>query len=199
MEFWVLILTLWAFYRWVQSRIRRKKEDERFANVIEALNCLEPRLNDLKKLESRVAELERHFATSAPPTATAVSPRATTASPPPPAREPVDVPSPLALPKVEIPKTPAPTPAPPAAHPVEPPMESSAPPHKPAPPPPTSPRPIPPPLSPPPKPASVSAREATSQFEELLGKNWLSKIGIAAIVIGMAYFLGAEFHKLSNP
>ena len=40
MEFWVVILTVWAFYRWVQSRIRRQKEDERFANGIEALNRL---------------------------------------------------------------------------------------------------------------------------------------------------------------
>ena len=64
---------------------------------------------------------------------------------------------------------------------------------------PPQPRPLPPPLSPPPKPATVSVREASSQFEEILGKNWLSKIGIIAIVIGIAYFLGAEFHRLSNP
>ena len=61
MEFWVLILTVWAFYRWVQSRIRRQKEDERFARVIEALNKLEPRLKDLTKLETRVHELEQRF------------------------------------------------------------------------------------------------------------------------------------------
>ena len=53
MEFWVLLLFIGVFSLWVQSRIRRQKEDERFANVIEALNRLEPRLNELKKLQSR--------------------------------------------------------------------------------------------------------------------------------------------------
>ena len=80
MEFWVVILTVWAFYRWVQSRIRRQKEDERFANVIEALNRLEPRLNDLKKLENRVHELERRLTASAPPPT--VEPPAETPPPP---------------------------------------------------------------------------------------------------------------------
>src|SRR5580704_16181906 len=64
MEFWVLILTVWAFYRWVQSRIRRQKDDERFARVVEALNKLEPRLKDLHKLETRVHELENRLASS---------------------------------------------------------------------------------------------------------------------------------------
>ena len=62
MEFWIAILTLWAFYRWVASRIRRQKEDERFARVVEALNRLEPRLKDISKLESRVKELEQRVA-----------------------------------------------------------------------------------------------------------------------------------------
>ena len=67
MEFWILILTVWAFYGWVQSRIRRQKDDERFARVVEALNKLEPRLKDLQKLETRVHELETRLATSGPP------------------------------------------------------------------------------------------------------------------------------------
>jgi Predicted membrane protein (DUF2339) len=218
MEFWVLILTLWAFYVWVQSRIRRQKEDERFANVINALNRLEPRLSDLKKLETRVAELEHRLASPPPAVPAAEQKPAGSLAPPSLAPKPVELPPP-APPAAEVPKSPAPPAAPPVVHRIEPIL-----PHKvepPAPPPPAPatsapagtqrpvtppstpapapPRPIPPPLSPPPKPASISAREATSQFEELLGKNWLSKIGIVAIVIGVAYFLGAEFHKLSNP
>jgi uncharacterized membrane protein len=194
MEFWVLILTLWTFFVWVQSRIRRQKEDERFANVINALNRLEPRLNDLKKLETRVTELEGSLASSAPPAPTAAQPPVAAAPLQPPAPKPVELPPPVPLPPApEIPKPPAPHPLSPPPKPA-PPLPPSVAPHPPSPP-----RPIPPPLSPPPKPASISVREASSQFEEILGKNWLSKIGIIAIVIGIAYFLGAEFHKLSNP
>ena len=68
MEFWILILTLWAFYRWVQSRIRSKSEDERFARVIESLNLLEARQDRFNNLEARIQELERRLiSTSASP------------------------------------------------------------------------------------------------------------------------------------
>ncbi|HUI51963.1 MAG TPA: hypothetical protein VLX60_09270, partial [Terriglobales bacterium] len=113
MEFWVLILTLWAFYVWVRSRTRRQKEDERFANVINALNRLEPRLRDLTKLETRVAELEHRLATpgSAATTATPVQPPVAAAPPKPPTPKPVELPPPVPLPPApEIPKPPAPPP-----------------------------------------------------------------------------------------
>jgi hypothetical protein len=45
----------------------------------------------------------------------------------------------------------------------------------------------------------MSAREFSSQLEETLGKNWLSKIAIILIVIGISMFLGREFSRLSNP
>jgi uncharacterized membrane protein len=206
MEFWILILFVWAFYGWVQFRIRRQKDDERFARVVEALNKLEPRLKDLHKLESRVHELETRLATTTPP-APAQQPSAATTAPP----EPKPVEPPVSIkfpPSLEIPKPPAPAaqPTPPAlpAHPIEPPAPppSSAPvtppssttPHRPSPP-----RPTPPPLSPPPQPAHLSAREATSQLEETLGKNWLNKLGIIALVIGISLFLAYKFPSLSNP
>jgi len=213
MEFWILILTAWAFYGWVQSRIRRQKDDERFARVVEALNKLEPRLKDLHKLESRVHELESRLATSAP-----AGPVQQTLAPVPPAAEPkpVEPPSQIKLPpSLEIPKPPAPiappTPPTPPAHPIEPPapklpvppprsQEPVTPPPAPAlPHVPVSPRPIPPPLSPPPQAAHLSAREATSQLEETLGKNWLNKLGIIALVIGISLFLAYKFPSLSNP
>lgn len=204
MEFWVLILTIWAFYRWVQSRIRRRKEDERFANVIDALNRLEPGLNELKKLETRVHELERHLASPAPAQQPPVSP-----TPP----KPVELPPPVTTPpSLEIPKPQAPAPPPPpAARPLEPaaprpPVPPRPVPEKPAtphpiPPPahaPAPPRAIPPPLSPPP-PAPVSARELSSQLEETLGTNWLNKLGIIALVLGISLFLAYKFPSLSNP
>ena len=216
MEFWVLILTLWAFYVWVQSRIRRQKEDERFGRVIEALNHLEPRLNEVKKLETRVAELEHRLATSASTVSVPSQPPVAAAPPQPPAPKPVELPPSVPLPlKIEIPKPPTPTPVPPAVHPAEPAGTHPptpvplAPTHKPAlppplpvtphPPAPMPPRTVPPPLSPPPKPAPASAREISSQLEETLGTNWLNKLGIIALVIGISLFLAYKFPSLSNP
>src|SRR3981189_2497148 len=161
MEFWILILTAWAFYGWVQSRIRRQKDDERFARVVEALNKLEPRLKDLQNLETRVHELESRLATAAPPT-----PAQQPVTPPPPSPEPKPVEPPISIKlptSLEIPKPPAPV-----VPPTPPPPTISYPS---APPPPT-----PPPISRPPQPPHLSAREATSQLEKTLGKNWLNKL-----------------------
>jgi len=187
MEVWVLILTIWALYRWVHSRIQRQKEDERFANVIGALNRLEPRLNDLKKLESRVQELEQRLAASTPPSAT---PTSAAPSPTPPSPKPADLPPPVSLPASrEIPKPAPPPPAKPSVPPVAPEPAQH----------PLAPRPSFPTLSPPPKPAPISAREFGSQLEETLGKNWLNKLGIIALVIGISLFLAYKFPSLSNP
>src|SRR6266478_758439 len=208
MEFWILILIVWAFYGWVQSRIRRRKDDERFARVVEALNKLEPRLKDLHKLETRVHELESRLATAAPPT-----PAKQPVTPPTPSPEPKPVEPPISIklpPSLEIPKPPAPvvppTPPPP---PIEPPVAKPYVPPPPFPTPvtppaptisyPSAPRPTPPLISPPPQPPHLSAREATSQLEETLGKNWLNKLGIIALVIGISLFLAYKFPSLSNP
>jgi hypothetical protein len=207
MEFWVLILTLWAFYRWVQSRLRRQKDDERFARVIDALNKFERRLKDLAKLETRVHQLEQQLLSSSP----APAPTQPPAIPAPPSSttKPVEPPAPVTIPpSVEIPKPVAPPP--PAAQPIHPPPlkipvppppppgpvvtpPASSAPHQPAPT-----RPAPPPLSPSPQREPVSAREFSSQLEETLGKNWLNKLGIIALVIGISLFLAYKFPSLSN-
>lgn len=217
MEFWILILTVWAFYRWVQSRIHRQKEDERFARIVETLNKLEPRLKDLQKLETRVHELENRLA-SAPSPAPAQPPVSPATAPSEPkAIEPpisIKLPPPLEIPKPPAPAVPSAPPTPPAP-PLEPPVnkpvappppfpkpvtpQPSTPPASATPHPPVISRPIPPPLSPPPQPAHLSAREATSQLEETLGKNWLNKLGIIALVIGISLFLAYKFPSLTNP
>ncbi|HXH65829.1 MAG TPA: DUF2339 domain-containing protein [Candidatus Limnocylindrales bacterium] len=208
MEFWILILTVWAFYRWVQSRFHRQKEDERFARIVEALNKLEPRLKDLHKLESRVHELETRLTIPVPP---APAQQTVTGLPAAAEPKPVEPPAPVKLPpSLEIPRPPAPIAPPPAptfpVHPIEPPTPKPPVTPSPAPPPasttphpPAPPRPTPPPLSPPPQPAHLSAREATSQLEESLGKNWLNKLGIIALVIGISLFLAYKFPSLTNP
>lgn len=187
MEFWILILTVWAFYRWVQSRIHRQKDDERFARVVETLNKLEPRLKDLQKLETRVHELETRLA-SAPPRAQQPAPSAPSTAEPKPAVPPA--PPTLPATSIEHPET-KPVAPPPIPKPLTPPPAPA--PHPPAPP-----RTTPPPLSPPPH-AHLSAREATSQLEETLGKNWLNKLGIIALVIGISLFLAYKFPSLTNP
>jgi hypothetical protein len=212
-EFWIVILTLWAFYRWVASRIRRQKEDERFARVVEALNRLEPRLKDINKLESRVKELEQRLASPMPPAPAQAEPHA--ATPPPPAiHKPVEPPSAglPAVPEVQKPVPPVVAPLPPApalpprtpptpetprvepaaAHPVSPLKPLTPPPvDRPAAPP-------PPPVSPSRGPAPVSSRDLGSQLEQTLGTNWLNKIGIITLVIGISLFLAYKFPSLSN-
>src|SRR5271157_6051813 len=97
MEFWILILTLWAFYRWVQSRIRRKREGERFARVIDSLNRLEAKQERFNSFEARVQELERRLVS--PSTSSAPETSAVTPPPAPPlAHKPVDTPIPTKIP-----------------------------------------------------------------------------------------------------
>src|ERR1700720_3552343 len=202
MEFWILILTVWAFYRWVQSRIHRQKDDERFARVVEALNKLEPRLKDLHKLETRVHELETRLPTTAPP-----APPQQPAAPAPPPADPKPIEPPISIklpptpetPKPVIPVAPPTPPVPPPPFPAPATPPSAAPPASTTPHPPAPARPTPPPLFPPPEPAHLSAREATSQLEETLGKNWLNKLGIIALVIGISLFLAYKFPSLTNP
>lgn len=198
MEFWIFLLFIAVFSLWVQSRIRRQKDDERFANVIEALNRLEPRLNEVKKLETRVRELEQRLAATVPP---AVTQPTVAPTPPPPSPKPVELPPPVPIPPpLQIPKPAAPVlQPPPTAHPAEPPKPVTSPQAPPTLHPPAAPRPVPPPLSLTPKPAPVSAREFSSQIEETLGKNWLNKLGIIALVIGISLFLAYKFPSLSNP
>jgi uncharacterized membrane protein len=218
MEFWIFILTLWAFFRWVQSRVWRKRDDERFARVVEALNRIDGRHNQFKSLESRIQELERRLADasviSTPETAAPAAPVVA-------AEKPTVTPGPIRIPPwPEIPKSPTVSPPEPAVSVSIPPPAKPEPP--PAPPPPTplkpaagtTPTPVAPPstpsrvvppplsappLSPPPKPAPVSAREIGSQLEQTLGTNWLNKIGIIILVIGISLFLAIKFPSLNNP
>ncbi len=47
--------------------------------------------------------------------------------------------------------------------------------------------------------APTAARRKAFEIEEKLGQNWLNKIGIVALVIGIALFLAYKFPSLSNP
>jgi uncharacterized membrane protein len=202
MEFWVVILTFWAFYRWIASRIQRQKDDERFARVVEALNRLEPRLKDIGKLESRFQELEQRLSSSPAPGNAEQHPPPQSAPVPTPAEP---LPTPDLPPAPEMPNAVATTDEAHAPKLPVPPFPAPPPPEPPAPPPapplrlPASSRPERAPFSSLAKPTSASSRELGSQLEQTLGANWLNKLGIIALVIGISLFLAYKFPSLSNP
>jgi uncharacterized membrane protein len=211
MEFWVVVLTVWVFFRWLQSRLQRKKDDERFARVIEALNKVDASQKQFKTLEARIQELERRLASA--PAAAAPEPPVT-AVPETPAEKPVEKPVPTKIPPwPEVPKTvasvPPVQPVPPAnvsAAPAAPltPAPTPGPPKTPTAPPTVTPASspsttVPPSFSQPQKAATVSARERSSDLEQKLGTNWLNKIGIIILVIGISLFLAIKFPSLTNP
>lgn len=210
MEFWILLLIVWAIYRTFAGAIRRRKDDERFERVVNALNQMEARLKDLKKLETRIDKLEKGQAEAGqsekaqphmPPVEPAPLP---TAAPLPAAPPPPPVPAkPLVIEVPPAPPASKPTPPPPTPqHPVPPPHPIPAAPqtHPPSAPAPTTPRPsVAPPVF-----AGVRRQEPPTpsrgfDLEQTLGGNWLSKVGIVLLVIGISWFLSTHFQKLNNP
>lgn len=233
MEIWVFILTLWAIVHWLQLRMWRRKDDERFERVIDILNRGQAKIESLEK---RIHEFEhRTIAEPAlpaaaespqaapipslapksvePPTPSRIPPWPTEHKEVPATREPARIPTPIPTAEPARPPEPVqpaqPLPIPPPV-PLTPPASASAPP--PPPPaarapesrPPTSPP--PPPtrsttatLTPPRKFAHAPSHEISVEFEQKLGGNWLNKIGITILVIGISLFLAIKFPSLTNP
>lgn len=206
MPFWIFLLAVWIFAEWMMRRSDRQKNDQRFANLVNTLNLAERDFKELKRLSSRVAALEKQVTQLAGDRATA-APIQTTASHAPQTQSAVELPTP------HEPRTEAPAPAHTlAANPV--PITSNIPPAPPIPPPPTVPstplhtpsqRPAPTPHSPAHPPAHPNRSEshpAASRdvrgIEQAIGTNWLNKIGITVLVIGIALFLAYKFPTLSN-
>src|SRR4029077_17887069 len=115
MEFWVVILTLWAVYRWVRSIIRRQTDNERFQRVVDALNKLESRSKILTKLENRVDELEKQLALSTPAEQTNAPAPSTADTKPIQPAAPVTFAQPVEIPKLSTPPPSAAEPSPPPA------------------------------------------------------------------------------------
>jgi hypothetical protein len=237
MEFFVFVLFVWLFAEWMLRRHYQRKNDERFTNIVAALNRAERDFNELKKLPARIADLEKRLAEKE---ATAGS----AATAPPPVAEPSAPPKPVA--PVHAPAEPTRAPAPSAPDssritsvlPLEPPfvaakttlagaeaLKTTIPPQPPSPRPSST-----PPAAPLPAPSSVFSQQQpqavahgapasfasvnakvptlttplhtqrkSSEIEEKLGRNWLNKIGITVLVIGIALFLAYKFPTLSNP
>jgi hypothetical protein len=192
---------------WVVSnvlRLRRQAEDDwqqslqHWRDLTARIFLLETHLKELKEtLAAREASREtvpapkmqpaepdaeqRPFAATSPPahepalsTPRAVEPVPPPATPgavPPSAAPSVQPPSPepLATPKPPAPRPAIPTPHPPATPPSSP-MFSTAQPHRPA--------------------------ASSLDLEEMLGTNWLNKIGISILVLGLAFFLAYQLQNL---
>jgi predicted membrane protein DUF2339 len=202
MGFWVFLLAVWLAAEWIIRRRYQQKSDERFSNLVDALNRMEREVNEIKKLAARVTEPkvapdthQSGVQPAAAPVTPAVHPTATPVPPPP-----VPPPPPLR----PVPSAPVPPPvqvAPP--HPAAPkPSPSAAPvgvtiPH------------ITPPMIRPVAPVHAATslgvdphlpvQRKSSEIEEKLGTNWLNKLGIVALVIGIALFLAYKFPTLTNP
>jgi uncharacterized membrane protein len=198
MEFGVFLLAVWLAAEWIKRRRYQQRNDERYSHLIDGLNRIDRELTELKKLAARVSEGAAAPASATQPAPVTVAP----AAPPRPV-----APRPLTPPPTQkLPTTPAVQPTPPR------PVSSQ--PAAPKPPAPTA----PPassttlnPVAPPSRPGvpahaagSVSAplapvQRRSSEIEEKLGTNWLNKLGIVALVIGIALFLAYKFPTLSNP
>ncbi|HKQ85299.1 MAG TPA: DUF2339 domain-containing protein, partial [Candidatus Acidoferrales bacterium] len=221
MPFWIFLLAVWIFAEWMMRRSDRRRNDQRFSNVINTLNIAEKEFRELKQLTTRVAALEKQVASlkaehqqappvevgaafSATPAPKSEAPQRDEPSVPAPTQTvaPAPVHVPHATPVPSAPAVPPPTAVPPgAAIPAMPPhaIPSGA----------QSPKsggvatgvtPHPATAGAPgaPHAAAPTARREIHDIEQMLGTNWLNKIGIAVLVIGIALFLAYKFPTLSN-
>ena len=236
MEFFVFVLFVWLFAEWMLRRHYQRKNDERFTNIVAALNRAERDFNELKKLPARIAELEKRFAekeAGAAPATAAVMPAAEPSAPPSKLVAPIQAPAERAsAPVTSAPESSRISPVLPS----EPPLRAAtlagaeglktgvpaqAPPPRAASTPPPAPHATPSSVfsqqQPPPgthgRPTSLASvhtriptltaqahtQRRSSEIEEKLGRNWLNKIGITVLVIGIALFLAYKFPTLTNP
>ncbi|MGH9573591.1 MAG: DUF2339 domain-containing protein [Candidatus Acidiferrales bacterium] len=210
MPFWIFLLAAWIFAEWLMRRSDRRKNDERFSNLINALNIAEKDFQELKRLTSRVATLEKQVAAlhaQYEPAAPAETPAA----------PPVTQGPRTETPEQDEPRVPAVTRTVPPTHIHVPPTTlvppaTSTPPRTPVPQI-TTPAPLPHTAAsssqspkgaaPPTRPvaartAAPRPRREVHDIEQMLGTNWLNKIGIAVLVIGIALFLAYKFPTLTN-
>lgn len=194
----VVILPIWLIVNVL--RLRRQMEDEQrlstmhWQDLTARVFHLETQLKDLKAAGA-IREPAREE-TEATPT------RTVPASPPVPSREPT--PSTSVTPTPTAPSPPI-EPSPPVA-PVQPRPPEPVPQHIPPAPLVSKPPVTPPPMQraqmPPPGPPAFTQRAAERparsgfDIEEMLGTNWLNKIGIGILVLGLAFFLAYQLQRM---
>lgn len=209
MEFWFAVLALWLFYEGIRRRNYQRENDERIARLGSELEEIEQKIRKLKELPTRTAELGKASAESVvgprAPTPGSAQP-ASTPTTEPSAESPRTFPPPVIIPPAPIITSARTTVPPPAVIPPVAPFEASNP---------TTQPPIrslqaarPSTAHVQPVPAQQAEaeghdlavrRKSVFDIEETLGKHWLNKIGITALVIGIALFLAYKLPSLSNP
>lgn len=188
-------LIVWTIVRAARAREDARQSDQRFEQIEGRLGAIEQQLGTrLRKLEESVAQIQAAIASqplrppaSEPAPGAAAEPAKPVPAPSPaPAAVPVVVPPGAPIQPVPAALTPAAPPAQPAA-----PVAAQQPPA--TPPAGTASK---PPLSPTPavQPAQAPrwSRAKLPDIEEMLGTNWLSKLGITGLVLGIAFFLALE-------
>jgi len=191
--FFIVILAIGLFVLWLRSQDTTSSLRDDIARLEREIGFLQSQLSSLVKAQA--ASASPHPAQESPAKEIKAAPQPVP-QPAPPRPEPQQPapPTPTAAqhappPAIAAfkPPAPPPIPVPPAAIP------------KPAPPvpPPVLPRPVvEPPKPPDPVPSAfdrkATAREAVFSLEQTLGANWLNKIGIAILVIGLAFFLAVK-------
>ena len=213
------LLFIWPI--WVVSnvlRLRRQAEDnwqqslQHWRDLTARIFLLEKHLTELKEtLAAREPQPESASAAQRETAASIAEPKPSAATPPPPhevalSKPSVTTPEPTHEPAPPVPPSPIPPspvvpqppPAAPTPRPQPPPEPLIAP--KISPPQPAIPTPHPP-AAPPPAPVFSTPqgrRPAASGFdlEEMLGTNWLNKIGISILVLGLAFFLAYQLQNL---
>jgi uncharacterized membrane protein len=183
--FLLLGLVVWLV---VRSVMRRREVDRLISSLTSRVWGLENQLKELDGLSARIGELERQ-AREREPGAVArpeIAPAETPAAPPAPAaREappptaappPIAAPSAPPLPPAEVPGAVVPPPA--STPPASPPRDLFG-------------------TAPPPVSSAVAERlKSVGELEQTVGANWLSKLGVIILVLGIAFFLAYQLRTL---
>jgi uncharacterized membrane protein len=183
----VIILPIWVISAVLNLRRRaesdRQQSNQHWQGLTIRVHLLETHLKEMKQVRAASPEESHEAREPKPPTPAAAVPAEVS----PPLVRPVPPPVPAAL----SPDIPRPEPQRPAAAP---------PPSIPQRPATSQPRPITPPRTQPPSYPTPAvhqpARRSGLDLEEVLGTNWLNKIGIGILVLGLAFFLAYQLQNL---
>jgi len=209
--FFIIILAIAVFVVWLRNKDATSSQREDIARLEREIDFLKSQLGAL--IKAQAASLASAGPAAAPPETHAAPPRPkqpeAMPSPVPRQEPPLAAPPPASIPTVTAHHAPPPAVAafrPPPPTPVAVPPQAIPPlaPRVPAPPaPPQAPL-IPKPAAEAPEPptpttppsgaeAKAAAREAIFSLEQKLGANWFNKLGVACLVIGVAFLLAIQF------
>jgi hypothetical protein len=200
----ILIAPLIALVRVHRAARLAKKNEESLARLTQRVHVLEKRLQDSTPVTARTEILEQELGRLRAALAAREGALPTEPVPPEPPKPAEVTAGPPASHIEPPPLTVSVTPAAAAigATPATPPISSHVEPPAPAMPAPPSARPLPPPRLDASDRRAASPREVSKRvlsLEEVLGGNWLNKLGVSILVIGVALFLAYQMRELGPP